>query len=191
MIPDRASNVSGWEFDKLVAILLRQFKRLFAQRGVELTEAEIQHIGKQAANRKLLSGKTQPVLVALRDIIEESVGVLKQWDLTFAKSLSTEMTDISGWESTADFLQIANEKGNAEIRITAGSSLAVILGEPRHAVFLLQAVDHDLKADGQLDVDAIIAKRALLYASRVDVEASDWRDQVAAWVKTAGSADSE
>jgi hypothetical protein len=58
----------------------------------------------------------------------------------------------------------------------------LILGDASSARYCLDAVDHDLQTFKQLDVDAIIAQRALLYASRVDPQADDWRDQVAAWV---------
>lgn len=186
MIPDRANNVSQWEFDKLVVILLRQFKRLLAERGAEMTDAEMRLIGQKAAAREALPEETEAARDALRRIVDESVQVLQGWNLDFATALKTTMTDIPGWESTADFLQIANEKGNAEIRISAGSALLSILGDASRARYCLQAVDHDLQTLDQLDVDAIIAKRALLYASRVDGDADDWRDQVAAWVESQG-----
>lgn len=187
MIPDRANNISQWEFDKLVVILLRQFKRLLAERAADLNDADIRHFGEQVAKRVALPDTAEAVRAALRTIIDESVSVLARWGLDYATALKTTMTDIPGWETTADFLEIANQKGNAEIRISAGSSLLLALGDASRARYCLQAVDHDLATLDQLDVDAIIAKRCLLHASRVDPAADDWRDRVAAWVESQAS----
>lgn len=187
MIPDRANNVKNWEFDKLVLILLRQFKRLLEERGVELTDAQMRKIAQDAADRRTLGEHVAAIRAALNTIITESVGVLTRWKLTFAQSLKTAMTDIPGWHSTADFLQIANEKTNAEMRITAGSALLTVLGDSRHAAYLLDAIDHDLNTHGELDVDAIIAQRALLHAADINPDADDWRTRAGAWVRAQAS----
>lgn len=182
MIPDRASNAAGWDFDKLVTILLRQFKRLFQEKGVELSDKDMQQIGRQVAQRAPLDERVPAIRQALAELIEESVQVLAGWKLTFAQALDTTMTDIQGWETTADFLQIANEKINAEVRISAGATLLVALGDPRYAGYLIQAIEHDLAAyDGHLDVDATLARRALLFAARIDPDAADWLAQARAW----------
>lgn len=182
MIPDRAGNVRGWDFDKLVVILLRQFKRLLAERGVDLTDTSIQQIAGAAATRTPLPEPAAEVRAALNALIAESLGVLAGWDLSYARSLTTEMTGIDGWETTADFLDIANRKANAEIRISAGSALLTILGDEQRARLLLETIEHDLNSSGQLDVDAIIAQRALLHASGIDGESATWLDEARAWV---------
>ncbi|MDX1991685.1 MAG: hypothetical protein SF029_04825 [bacterium] len=189
-LPDRASNAEKWDFDKLVTILLRQFKRLLAERGVKLTDAETQQIGESVAQRavaqRIDAGEQIPAIrAAMVEIVAESVQVLGQWNLTFAQSLATPMTEMPGWETTADFLELANEKVNAEVRVSAGSSLLVALGDVRYAHFLVEAIEHDLEALGQLDVDAIIGRRALLFASGIDGDAPDWVEQVRAWVESA------
>jgi len=183
MIPDRAGHVADWEFDKLVVILLRQFKRPLEAQNITLSNAQITQIGEDAAERRPLNDNAQAVRAALLAVIAESEAVLAQWKLTFAQSLRTEMTDMPGWETTADFLDVANEKINAEVRISAGASLLTVLGDPRHASYLLQAIDHDLHTDGRLDVDAMIAKRTLLHAAAIPAEADDWLDQARVWVQ--------
>jgi hypothetical protein len=178
MIPDRAGNVEGWDFDKLVVILLRQFKRLLAEREITLTDQQMQTIGTQAAAQRYDDAQLPAIKRALDAMIDESLDVLQRWNLTYPAALRTEMTDIPGWESTADFLQLANEKVNAELRINAGSALLAALGDGRRAALLLQTIDHDLQTMGRLDVDATIARRALLHLTRVDGDADDWLAQI-------------
>jgi hypothetical protein len=176
MRPDYAENVEHWELDRLIVILLRQFRRVLADHGVELQDSTIRAIG---GNPTQAPDDLKAALVAA---IAESETVLAQWHLDFATSLKTDM-DALEWTTTADFLALANEKINAEVRISAGSSLLLLLGDRRHADYLLQAIDHDLNTQGRLDVDAMIARRALLHATNVDPNAADWLDQVRAWVR--------
>ncbi len=183
MLPDRAGNAQQWEFDKLVTILLRQFKRLLAHRDVDLSEATMRKLGEDANTRTLDDSQLAPICDALADIVQESVEKLGEWQLTFAQSLNTEMTNMPDWETTAEFLDVANEKINAEVRISAGSSLMVALGDRRNIDFLLQAVTHDLNTHNQLDVDAVIAKRALCHTAQVDHTSNDWLEHVQAWAK--------
>lgn len=184
MIPDRAGNVEGWEFDKLVIILLRQFKRPLSDRDITLSNEQVTVIGDDMAQRRQPNADAVAVRAALAEIIAESEAVLAGWDLTFAQSLATEMTDMPGWETTAEFLDVANEKVNAEVRISAGASLMVVLGDAQYAHHLLTAIDYDLRTAGRLDVDAMIARRALLHAADIPLDASDWLAQVRAWVQT-------
>lgn len=183
MIPDRAGNVEHWEIDKMTVILLRQFKRLLAQRGVELSDSEMQLLGMQVAERQPLDAPVGAITDAMQTIIGESVAVLDGWNLTFADALATDMTDLAHlWETTAEFLDLANEKVNAEVRISAGASLLCLLGDPSFAPFLLAAIDHDLRENQTLDVDAAIGRRALLHAAKIDREVDDWLEQVRAFV---------
>lgn len=185
MIPERARSPENWDFDRLVTILLRQFRRLLAERGVELSEVDMRAIGEDTAARSPLDEKLHPALIAaLADIVAESETVLAQWDLTYAQALATSMTDMAGWQTTADFLELANEKINAEVRISAGTSLMVILGDARYAHYLLQTIDHDLLTNGRLDADATIAKRALLFAAGVDPDDPEWLDKIRNWIET-------
>lgn len=181
MIPDRAGNVEHWEFDKLVTILLRQFKRLLADRDVVLSDSEMQKLGEQIAQHQVDQGELEPIITALDDIVHESIDVLGKWNLTFAQSLNTDMTAMNNWQTTAEFLDVANEKINAEVRISAGSSLMVALGDTRHVSYLMEAISHDLETTGTLDVDAMIAKRTLRFTSGVNTESDDWLEKIKTW----------
>ncbi len=181
MRPDRATNIELWSVDALTLILLRQFKRLLVERGVNLTDAEMQTIGEQVANRNL---SPQPSLMtALEVIIAESLGVLSGWGFTFGQSLATDMTDLTHlWQTTADFLSLANEKGNAEIRVSAGSSLLTLFGNLSQVKNLIIAIDHDMHVLGTLDVDAMICKRALCHVAHIAPDDSVWLDKARKWV---------
>jgi len=179
MIPDRAGNVSQWDVDTLTVILLRQFKRLLMQKGVELKDAEMQHMGEDVAAYRPMNTDAIQARNVMYDLVLQSLDVLDQWGLSYHKSLRTEMNDLK-WESTADFLELANEKVNAEIRISAGASLMILLGDLRHAIYAVQAIEYDLEALGVLDVDAMIAKRALTHHCKVAADAEDWLAQVRA-----------
>jgi hypothetical protein len=178
MMPrNRAENAANWDIEKLVAILLRQFKRLLSERGVELTEAGIQRLAGDAANR---TTGTDPVATGVRramtGIVEESLAQLAAWDLDYARALATPMDQMPGWETTADFLELANAKGNAELRISAGASLLAFMGDTRFAGELLACYDHG--RDDFEDVDAVIARRALAFASGLAPESPDWRERI-------------
>jgi hypothetical protein len=180
MIPNRANNADNWTLAELTLILLRQFKRLLVEKEIELTDAEMKAIAEQVQARAV--DDTRRLTTALAELVAESVAQLAEWNLTFAASLATEMTDLDHlWQSTADFLDLANRKGNAEIRISAGSTLMALLGDDQNTAYLCQAVTHDLRVHGTLDVDAVIAKRGLLYIAGIDPSAEDWPNQIRVW----------
>src|SRR4051812_1805694 len=90
----------------LLAILLRQFRRPLKGHGVDLTDREAEALAHDLAAQApatgaSLSEKAQAIRAALVDLVAESETVLARWKLTFQQSLDTEMSDISGWESTA------------------------------------------------------------------------------------------
>jgi hypothetical protein len=182
---NRAANVTSWEFRELLVILLRQFKRLLADQGVELTDAQIQELAQNAAQRQSLSELAHAVREGMIQIVEASLSILGGWNLTYAQSLKTTMNDLPGWETTADFLELANEKGNAELRISAGASLLAGLGDPRYAPLLLQTYQHG--ADDPEDVDAVIARRALSFAAGIAESTPDWLAQIRQWLTTTQS----
>jgi len=154
----------------LIILLLKQFKHLIAEQGITLTTADIEAIAREI-------GSVPPELrAAIAHLVAESVDYLKtRFNLSFAESLAQDMDTIGGWETTADFLEIANHKSNAELRISAGASLLAFLGDTRFADALLAVIAAD---DGLLDVDAMFAKRALSHATGVEFAATDWTTQV-------------
>ena len=182
IIPDRAGNVAGWTIAELTLILLRQFKKLLAQQDVQLTDAAMRTIADQVEARAPLLAEGVAARQALPVIIQQSVDLLAGWSLTFAQSLQADMTALDHlWKTTADFLDLANEKGNAEIRISAGASLHTLLGGRDYLPYLKQTIAHDLETNKSLDVDAMIARRALLHAAQIPEDAADWWAQAAAW----------
>lgn len=165
----------------LVPDLLKQFTKptLLGQRGVLLSKSEIDAIGELLAEGQSLPDNVAEINLALRDIVQESITLLdEKFGLTFAQALQTSnISDVAEWETTADFLEIANEKSNAELRISAGCSLMAFLGDVSLAEHLLTVIEVDAGAN---DVDAMIAKRALSHYTGVDIDAEDWVEQVKA-----------
>jgi hypothetical protein len=177
MRPDPILAYQSAPLGDLLAILLRQYRRPLATHGVHLTDAEAEAMARDIAARAPLDDKATAIRGALLGLIAESVQVLAQWKLTFAQSLDAQMTDIPGWESTAEFLDIANEKANAELRISTGAALLTALGDTRHAPALLALVER-----GEYDLDAVIARRVLLFASGIDGDNPAWMDRLRSWV---------
>lgn len=152
----------------IARLLLRQFKTLLEARGQTLTNEGIQHLCDDIAAHRPVPPELRH---SVRDLVEESIALLNErWGLTFAQSLSADMGAIGGWETTEEFLDIANEKSNAELRISAGAALLVLMGEKGYAPYLYQVIEDD---GGVFDVDATIARRALLHAARLSPDTPD------------------
>ncbi len=179
MRADPARRAAEAPLDELTALLLRQFKRPLAAQGVNLSDADIAALS--AAVHRVLPPAAAPVRAGLRAAVAESEAVLARWGLTFRQSLQTTMTDIPGWQSTAEFLQIAEEKANAELRIAAGAALLAALGDLAYVPHLLDLIAHDPD-----DLDAIIARRVLTLVSGIAPDAPDWAGQVRAWAEQQG-----
>jgi len=153
--PARAFETAPLE--DVLALLLRQFKRLLAERGTALADSDIEAIAHQAAARNAADTRIPAIRAALVALVSESEAVLSRWNLTFPQALDTGMDAIPGWETTAEFLDLASEKSNAEIRIAAGSVLLAALGDLRYRAYLTHL------AAGDYDVDTIFARRALAF----------------------------
>ena len=163
----------------LVGLLLKQFQRLLAERGLSLTTAQIADIGDRVEKRQSLPPEFADLTRHLGDLVAESVNELQtRFGFSFAESMHTQMDAISGWETTADFIELANYKSNAELRISAGSTLLVMLAETDYVPYLLAVIDAD---DGIMDVDAALAQRALCHAAGVSPYAEDWLAQINLW----------
>jgi hypothetical protein len=163
MIKNRADNVRSWSDYELTLILLRQFKRVLADQGADLPESQLKSLAEAAAQDQSHADLAS-VQTALRGAIHESLQLLESWGLSFSQSLNTEMGDMAGWDTTADFLTLANDKINAELRISAGSALLALLGD-------VSLIDHvqtqaDYGAADPEDVDAVIAARVLSRVGR-------------------------
>lgn len=157
----------------LVVLLLKQFKRLLAERGLALTTTQMDELGQTAATRAPLPACAQALPDLLGQIIAESEAYLRErFGWTFAESLAHDMSAVQGWETTGEFLEIANYKSNHELRISAASSLLALLGDERGRANLWAVLD----AEGQAqDVDGAFARRALCHLDGLDPQAADWR----------------
>ncbi len=171
--PERAQTFANAPLEDLLSVLLRQLKRPLASHGFALTDAQAASL----AQGGLQENKPQ-LLQALQAVVAESEAVLAAMNLSFQASLDADMSTIGGWETTSEFLEIANEKSNAELRITLGSSLILAFGGRRD-------YGHDLLflAQGDYGDETIIARRVLAYASHIDLDTPDWPDQIQTWIK--------
>ncbi len=156
MRPDRATVLKNAPLEDLIGVLLRQYKRLLAERGTELSEADLKTIAGRIVRRATPDAREQAVRAALIEMVEESSAVLVRWNLTFAQALKTEMGDLPGWETTSDFLEVANEKANAELRIASASVLIAALGDLRYNDHLQAIIEHDPD-----EMEAVTAQRVL------------------------------
>lgn len=177
--PNPNDKLGNAPFSDLMRVLLSQFKRLLADNGVMLTADETLEVAQAIANRT-----SHPKLPVIREVmntlVKDSLDLLEnRWGLTFLKSLYAEMDDIDNWDTTAEFLEIANEKSNAELRISAGASLLVAVGDLSFVPYLINVIHYDR---GAMDVDAVFAKRALLHISHRNGTSTDWFEQVEIWL---------
>lgn len=178
MLPDRLAAYRAALLGDLLAILLRQFRRPLAGQGIDLSDAEAEAIAHDIAERRAAADQIRALREALAALVEESRGVLAGWNLTFQQSLDTEINDIPGWASTAEFLEVAGEKANAELRISTGGALLAALGDLRYAPDLLFLVER-----GEDDLDAVIARRVLLFAGGISDDNPDWREKLRTWIE--------
>lgn len=177
MRPDRAHIYAQAPLDEVLVVLLRQYKRLLAERDLTLSDSDIRRIAASIVKRAAPDALCASVRAALVALVEESLGVLAGWNLTFEQALRTEVAAMPGWETTAEFLEIANEKANAELRIASGATLAAALGDLRYTGHLLALIAFDPG-----EVDAVVARRVLTLITGIDADAPDWADRVRAWL---------
>lgn len=150
---DRAQTFADAPLDELLSVLLRQLKRPLAAHGIQLTDADAERLAQDRVTGKPLTLTELPA--ALTAVVSESEAALAKMGLTFTQSLDTPMDELSGWESTSDFLELANEKSNAELRITLGSALALAFGERKFIPYLQHL------SEGDYGDESVIARRVL------------------------------
>ncbi|MBE2182761.1 MAG: hypothetical protein IAE89_04980 [Anaerolineae bacterium] len=179
MLPDRESRrAAAYEnapLEDLLTVILRQWKRPLAAHQLQFTDAGAAQMA-AAIVRREPDPRLPALSTALQSLVAESEALLAGWNLTFAQSLDAEMSAIPDWESTAEFLETAERKTNAELRISTGAALLVAIGEKAYAPFLAALVER-----GVIDLDSAIARRVLLFASGVDSNNSDWLEAVKQW----------
>jgi hypothetical protein len=159
----RAAAYDNAPLEDLLTVLLRQWKRPLGAHNITLTDAEAAALALSIVQHED-NPAFQPLRMALIALVSQSKAVLAAWGLTFAESLETEMTAIPGWETTADFLTLAEQKANAELRISTGAALLVALGASFYIGDLHAVVAHAEKTGG-IDLDSAIARRVLAWKS--------------------------
>ena len=108
---------------------------------------------------KAESAESEAAIDALKALVDANLDTLwRRWRLDFAASLAADVTALDDWETTADLLQLANDKAESEKRIVVGAALLTAFGVADYASFLRQVIAHDA---GLMDIDAVIAKRVL------------------------------
>ncbi|MFN8371642.1 MAG: hypothetical protein U0694_02020 [Anaerolineae bacterium] len=158
MPAENARTFENAPLEELFSVLLRQFKRPLKDQGFNLSDKDGDALAQGIVSHQPDS-RAQAVLEALTRVVTESENVLSHWGLTFEKSLDVNMDNLPGWQSTAEFLELATEKSNAELRIAAGAALVLVLGDKRYKSYL------QYLAKGNYGDETIIAKRALAFAN--------------------------
>lgn len=153
--PQRKEAVATWPFEQLITVLLKQFKRLLDQHGIKLTEADVNTIAAQITARAVPDERIVAIREVLAALVGESETVLTRWGLTYEQALNTGMDAMPGWETTADFLELADQKMNAELRISAASALVSVMGDTSYIQHL-----HTLIKDDHAE-ETVIAHRVL------------------------------
>ena len=174
MTYDPGASLESAGLDDLLVILLRQLRRLLAP--IELTDAQIHKLVQHLPAAQPPDAQAAAIHDALIEVVGESEAVLARWNLSFATSLKTEMGDLPGWKSTAEFIDMANEKSNAELRIASASVLVTALGDLRYVPYLLSAIANDPQ-----EVETVAARRVLAHLSGVRFEAANWLQKVQTW----------
>jgi hypothetical protein len=159
--PSRHSAFETAPMDDLLDILLRQFKRPLANFGVELSAQDVESIAKAVTARRPLDNLAIQVRDGLVQVVKESEAWFASRGLTFQQSLQTEMGDLPGWETTGEFLDLANEKSNAELRVAGASALLMALGSRQYEPYLRFLIDNPSLDD----VSAVMARRVIEFAA--------------------------
>ena len=162
MLPNRSAAYENAPLDDLLSILLRQFRRPLASRQIEFSDADAVQIAKLIVERGELTPQAVAIRDALGELVAESEMLLSGWGLTFEHSLDTPMDRVPGWETTGEFLEIANEKSNAELRISTGSILLAALGDLKRLDHLRFLAKKSRDA-AEIDLDNVLARRVLLF----------------------------
>lgn len=172
MPPHAANALLDAPIEDLISLLVKQFARLLAEGGVPLSTVNIAAIASHAAAHDALPDGGDGLLSTLCDLVADSETELQQrFGLTFGQSLRQAMNQIGGWETTAEFLELANYKSNAELRISAGSALLLMLGDDTYAANALEVIAEDAR---RMDVDACFACRGLCHYTRVNPQDVQW-----------------
>lgn len=154
-----AAHLATAPISDLISILMQQFKRPFVEQGIDTAPEALTPLIEAAAEHKPLPAPAEAVKTLLRSIVQESETALRDgFGFTFEDSLHKTMDDVTGWTSTAEFLEKANDKSTAELRISTASLLLTFLGDTSALTHVRTVLAEDSGAE---DVDGVLAMRAL------------------------------
>lgn len=179
-MPDTAAEgLNRAPLGEIIFILLQHFRVCLADAGLSLGADEARELAAMMA-----AGRPHAKAEAVtRDIAARVDGCLdalqSRWQLDFAASLRADMAAVGPWRTTAEFLELANAKAEAETDIALGSALLVSAGRLEYAPYLLDALEHDA---GAFDIDAVVARRILSHISGIDSADADGLPQLRRWL---------
>jgi len=164
---------------EVIFILLQHFRAHLVGAGLTLGTDEARELAAAVATGRR-HDKAGPVLRTIAERVDGCLAALQsRWQLDFAASLRADMAAIGPWRSTAEFLELANDKAVAETDIVLGSALLAAGGRRDYASYLLDALEFDA---GAFDIDGAISRRILLHISGVDGARTDWLAQARRWL---------
>lgn len=176
-MPRQESAFATAPMTDVLDVLLRQLKRPLAGVGFALsTEEPAALAAMMLESAPPDAARLNALTVALRAIVAESASWFGAQGLTFEQSLQTDMGTLGGWETTADFLELANIKSNHELRTSTAAAVLAVLGDVASVRLLLFLVEHP-----QLDdVAALMARRVLAFCTHTEATPADaaWRAAV-------------
>jgi len=172
MLPDRLQIYRQSPLTELLGVLLRQLRRPLAGHGCVLTDADCDQLAHALIARQPLGDTGASLRAALLVLVDESLSVLAGWGLTFEQSIITAIDALPHWQTTADFLELATEKTNAELRISTAAALLLVMGERQYADVMLTSATRAGDLDSELE--AIIAQRILWFALDLAPDQPDW-----------------
>lgn len=148
----------------IVAFLLKQLRRPLLAHGLPPSDGEERGWAQRLIDGDNTDTALLPLRVALTGVLQESEDQLAQWGMTFAQSLATPMVEMSGWESTAEFLELATLKSNAELRIASASLVLIWLDAPRCRPYVELIALHPHYDE----LNSIVAQRILSHFSALE-----------------------
>ena len=174
-----AAQLNNLPFSDVLLILLDSLRPALSAQGITLGADDARDLAAALADGRG-HGKAAMIEEAVVQVVEARLLLLRDsWRMDFPAALRSDLADIGSWQTTAEFLELANAKAEAETQIALGSALLVALGRHNYAKYLFDMIEYDA---GDNDVDTHIAKRALLQVSGVDGATTDWLAQVRRWL---------